>query len=467
MTVIGTNIASMRAANASKMASASLQTAMERLSTGKRINTSKDDAAGLAIASTMTSSIRGMSQAIRNANDGVSLAQTAEGALGEVTNMLQRIRELSVQSASGTYSDSDRANLQSEVTALTSQISSALTTTKFNGVSLFTTTSGGAGTSTTIQTGYNSGDTVAVAIGNIDLSTMSAGTRAATAADVTAGVTREATAEDVTAGATRLATAADVTAGATREATAADVTAGATRAATQDDVDAGTTREATAADVTAGVTREATAADVTAGATRIATQADVDANLMRPATQEDIDNGFSGGVGDDIAVVVGDEVLAEEGDEILAAVGDDITVSVGDDIAAEEGDLIAAEVGDEIAAAVGDDIVVEVGDDIETTGLSVATADAADDALAVVDALLTTVNNVRAGLGASQSRLESVVNNLTSNVTNLTEARSRIEDADFSAETTALAKAQILSQASTAMLAQANQSQQNVLTLLR
>ena len=467
MTVIGTNIASLRAANASKTASASLQTAMERLSTGKRINTSKDDAAGLAIASTMTSSIRGMSQAIRNANDGVSLAQTAEGALGEVTNMLQRIRELAVQSASGTYSDSDRANLQSEVTALTSQISSALTTSKFNGVSLFTTSSGGVGTTTNIQTGYNSGDTVTITISNIDLSTMSAGTRAATQADVDAGTTREATADDVTAGATRAATAADVTAGATRTATADDVTAGATRAATQADVDDGATRTATAADVTAGVTRAATADDVTAGATRIATQADVDNGLTRAATQEDVDNGFSGDVGDDIDVVLGDVVLAEEGDDIVVSEGDEIAVAVGDQIAAAEGDEIAAAEGDTILAAEGDDIVVSIGDDIETTGLSVATSAAATSSLATIDSLLTTVNTVRAGLGASQSRLESVVNNLTSNVTNLTEARSRIEDADFSAETTALAKAQILSQASTAMLAQANQSQQNVLTLLR
>ena len=117
MTVINTNTAALRAQNGSRIANQALQTAMERLSTGKRINSAKDDAAGLAIASTMTSQIRGMNQAIRNANDGISLAQTAEGALGEVTNMLQRIRELAVQSASGTYSDDDRANLQAEVAA--------------------------------------------------------------------------------------------------------------------------------------------------------------------------------------------------------------------------------------------------------------------------------------------------------------------------------------------------------------
>ncbi|HCB76930.1 MAG TPA: flagellin FliC, partial [Sphingomonas bacterium] len=115
MTVIGTNIGSLRAANASTSAGEALKSSMERLSTGKRINSSKDDAAGLAIAQSMTSQIKGMNQAIRNSNDGISLAQTAEGALGEVTNMLQRVRELAVQSSSGTYSETDRDNIQAEV----------------------------------------------------------------------------------------------------------------------------------------------------------------------------------------------------------------------------------------------------------------------------------------------------------------------------------------------------------------
>jgi flagellin len=272
MTVIGTNTAALRAGNASTAASKMLGTAMERLSTGKRINSAKDDAAGLAIASTMTGQIRGMNQAIRNANDGISMAQTAEGALGEVTNMLHRIRELSVQSASGTYSDDDRTNMQAEVTELTGQIGSILDNTKFNGITLFDGSAGDSG-DVTIQTGATADDTVTLSLSEVDLD--------------------------------------------------------------------------------------------------------------------------------------------------------------------------------------------------DATDIDISDADDASDALQTLDDALTTVNTARATLGASQSRLESVVNNLTSNVANLTDARSRIEDADFSAETTALAKAQILSQASTAMLAQANQSQQSVLTLLR
>ena len=272
MTVINTNVSALRAQNGSRMATNDLQTAMERLSSGKRINSAKDDAAGLAISSSMTSQIRGMGQAVRNANDGMSMAQTADGALDEVTNMLQRIRELAVQAASGTYSSSDRTNLQTEVTALSSQITAITSNTKFNGVALFDGTAGASGT-VTIQTGSTASDTV-----NVDFTTLD-----------------------------------------------------------------------------------------------------------------------------------------------LSAAG---SVALG-------------------------------------------TVSGATAALASVDTLLGTVATKRAGLGASESRLTSVVNNLTSNITNLTDARSRIQDADFGAETTNLAKAQILSQASTAMLAQANQSQQNVLTLLR
>jgi len=269
MTVINSNTAALRAQNGSRMANQALQTAMERLSTGKRINSAKDDAAGLAISSSMTSQIRGMSQAIRNANDGISLAQTADGALGEVTNMLQRIRELSVQSASGTYSDDDRANLQSEVAQLGAQIDSVVSNTKFNGVAVF----GTSDVTIKIQTGAGSTDTT--------------------------------------------------------------------------------------------------------------------------------------------------------------------------------------------------DLVVKGFDVSAATGSDVSTAAGATTAMGNVDTALGAIATTRASLGAGQSRLESVVNGLTNNVTNLSDARSRIEDTDFSAEATTFAKAQILSQASTAMLAQANQSAQGVLSLLR
>ena len=176
MTVINTNTAALRAQNGSRVANLALQSAMERLSTGKRINSAKDDAAGLAIANSMTSQIRGMNQAIRNANDGISFAQTADGALNEVTNMLQRIRELAVQSASGTYSDDDRANLQAEVTELGAQIDTIISDTTFNGVTVF----GSSDVTIDIQTGYGSADQTTLTVTGLDVS-------AASGADISAG----------------------------------------------------------------------------------------------------------------------------------------------------------------------------------------------------------------------------------------------------------------------------------------
>jgi len=281
MTVIGTNVAALRASNASAKANTGLQSALERLSTGKRINSAKDDAAGLAIASKMTSEIRGMNAAIRNANDGISMSQTADGAMGEVTNILQRLRELAVQGANGTLSDADKESLQVEVDQLVEQITDIADNVTFNGTKLFD--GGSAGKTITLQTGAQASQTV------------------------------------------------------------------------------------------------------------------------------------------------------------------DVTIA----------GLAVADLGD------GTDSL----SDIDFT-LASGTVDASG-ALAVIDGALETVNQNRASLGAIQSRLEVTVSNLSTTITNMTEARSRIEDADFSAETTALAKQQILAQASTAMLAQANQSQQNVLSLIR
>lgn len=283
MTVINSNVSSLRASNASAKAQSALSTAMERLSTGKRINSAKDDAAGLAIASSMTSQIRGMNQGIRNANDGISMAQTAEGALEEVSNMLQRMRELTVQSSNGTYSTDDKANITAEQTALAEQIKLVVNNTKFNDTSLFT-----GGTEVDIQFGASANDKVTI-------------------------------------------------------------------------------------------------------------------------TLRDLSAEF------------------------------------------EEGADGAADTGSKLSAVVGFE------DDADVLASS-----SLDD----IDAALKDLSKIRAGLGSMQNRLESAVNNMTSNATNLSDARSRIEDADFSAESTALAKAQILSQASTAMLAQANQSQQGVMKLL-
>ena len=341
MTVIGTNSSAIRAGNASRTANMQLQSAMERLSTGKRINSAKDDAAGLAIAQSMTAQIRGMNQAVRNANDGISLAQTADGALSEASNILQRMRELAVQSSSGTYQDADRTNMQVEVAELQKQLVS-IAKTEFNGVSLFSAT---ADKSVKIQAGAEAADSVSLTVSQLNLVPVS-GT-------VTAGT----------------------------------VTSGLSAALGANDPLVGTNRKVTAEDVAYGAT-------------------------------------------------IGGAVVT------------------------------TAAIGTEIALQAADTVYVPAGPDGIAGGINIGSATNAANALNVLDTAVTAVAKTRASIGAGQSRLESVVNNLTNNATNLSDARSRIEDTDYSAETAQLAKAQILSQASTAMLAQANQSQQGVLKLL-
>jgi len=279
MSVIGTNISAMQAANASTSAQGMLSKAMQDLSTGSQINSASDNAAGLAISTSMTSQINGMNQGIANANDGISLSQTAQGSLTEVTNMLQRINTLAVQASTGTYQSSDRTDMQSEVSSLTTQINNILGNAKFNGNALFSTTSG-TNVTFAIQAGANNGS----------------------------------------------------------------------------------------------------------GSTVTLTSTGIDGTLLTNTA---------------------------------------------------------------------------------STGLNVSTAANAASTITNVQSLLTQVSTTDASLGAGQNQLQSAVNNMASTVTNLSAANSQITDTNYSTETTKLAKAQILSQASTAMLAQANQSQQSVLSLLK
>jgi len=171
MPSINTNVSALNAQAALAKNSRAMSTAMEQLSTGSRVNSAKDDAAGMAIGTSMTSQVRGLNQAVRNLNDGVNLLQTAEGALNETTNMLQRMRELAVQSASGTYSTTQRSYLQTEFLALNSQIDKIASETTWNGFTVLTGTTGGTTTGTfSFQSGQTSGQTIDVAIAGMTLS---------------------------------------------------------------------------------------------------------------------------------------------------------------------------------------------------------------------------------------------------------------------------------------------------------
>jgi flagellin len=195
MPSINTNVSALNAQAALAKNSRAMSTAMEQLSTGSRINSAADDAAGLAIGNTMTSQIRGLNQAVRNLNDGVNLLQTAEGALSETTNMLQRMRELAVQAASGTYSSTQRSYLQTEFYALNSQIDKIASETTWNGYTVLTATAGDTSNGTfSFQSGQTSGQTISVAIGGMTISalgltaTASTGIALSTAASASAAI---------------------------------------------------------------------------------------------------------------------------------------------------------------------------------------------------------------------------------------------------------------------------------------
>jgi flagellin len=173
MATINTNISALGAQNAMKVNARNMSATMEQLSTGRRINSAKDDAAGLAIGQNMTAQVRGLDQAVRNLNDGVNLLQTAEGALNETTNMLQRMRELAVQAASGTYSTTQRGFLQTEFLAINSQIDKIASETTWNGYTVLTGTTGGTTTGTfSFQSGQTSGQTIDVVVGGMTLSAL-------------------------------------------------------------------------------------------------------------------------------------------------------------------------------------------------------------------------------------------------------------------------------------------------------
>ena len=379
--VINTNTMSLNAQRNLSTSGASLATTIQRLSSGLRINSAKDDAAGLAISERFSTQIRGLDVAVRNANDGISLAQVAEGSLTEIGNNLQRIRELSVQSANATNSSSDRAALNAEVKQLTSEIDRVAKQADFNGTKLLD----GTFSSQLFQVGANAGQAIAVdkvvdarsqSLGNVKF-----------AADVTGTAIADAGADGSIAGLTINSVAIDTVA---------------------------------------------------------------------------YTNGTSG---DDIAKTLATAINAKMGETgVYASVtADQVTlnsVKAGKDLVV--GGTVA---GSGLTAATTTAAATATASFAKD--LDITTFEGAQKALEIVDAALTSVNSARADLGAVQNRFTSVVANLQTSSENLAASRSRIRDTDFAKETAELTRTQILQQAGTAMLAQANQVPQNVLSLLR
>jgi flagellin len=387
---IATNTGALMAAASATSVNKDMETSMERLSTGKRINSASDDAAGVAIASRLSSEIRGTNQAIRNAQDGQALINTAEGAHKEIENILQRMREVAVQSSNDTNDAADRVNLQAEMSALTTEIDRIASTTTWAGQELLSGAGGVSGTFN-LQVGGNTGagDTLSVTIGA--MSTAALGS-------------------------------IDTVTAATTEQTVAITTA---TAAT----DTATLTITVPGESNVVITSAATGATASAASVATALKTAFDAGSFTGYTLTDDTNGkltLSRADGANFT-----STFTTTGSGVIGT-----------------------------AAATSTDGDVQGNFDISTRALALA-------AIGFMDTAIAAVNTQRGQLGAVSNRLDNTVSNLTNISINLEGGRGRIEDADFAAESTSLAKSQILQQASTAMLAQANASKQNVLSLLQ
>jgi flagellin len=467
---INTNIMSLNAQRNLGASQTKLASAIERLSSGNRINSAKDDAAGLAISTRMTTQINGLNRAVQNANDGISLSQTTESALDEVTNNLQRIRELAVQSTNASNSDSDRSALDAEVQQRLSEVTRIATQTNFNGMKVLD----GSAQNLSFQVGANVGEVINVgldkgmkanqvgqlATGSIAAATFPKGLTLA-AGDLTVKIGTGA-AVNVAAGnygnVSDLATAINKAAGsnvASVDGTTGElaITAGATdavafagTAATTLGLPATTAAAATGAS-TAAVASTKTSIDLVAG----------DASFTVGGQSFDLTGSFKS------MQDVADAVNSKSGKGINAYVSTDgsLKFSSASDISV----TVKAGSG---AATLG---LTTQTDAVSTTATladaNVKTVDGANDTINRIDAALQSVSDLRSTLGAVQNRFESTISNLQNISQNLTSSKSAITDADFAQETANMSSAQILQQAGVSVLAQANQSQQIVTKLLQ
>ncbi len=503
---INTNIASLYAQNNVANSQSALATSIQRLSSGLRINSAKDDAAGLAIAARMTSQIGGLTQAAQNANDGISLAQTAEGALAQVTNDLQTMRNLAVQAANGTNSASDRASLQASVSQLQQDINQIATNTQYNGLNLLD----GTLTNLQFQIGANANQTILATVGNAGANAIGnyqvaqAGTTglitSAVAGTGTAGTTADIAVNNVVGGTLTVAgtganssSALTITAGETAYAIAQAVNAA--KGTTTVSASALTTATLDISGITVGNTVNLTLVGAPGSSVTISATPSSTTDVTSLAAQINAASGSTGitAIGDsttgkisltqaqgyDIGVLNNNAVatIKVAGSDTAAttktlaankAAGDAVTVG-GAVTFNSSGSFTVTDTGTKItaAAAATASSSLQAVSGIDLTTLTNGLPTGANNALQVVDSAINTINGLRADLGALQNRFSNAQTSLTTTSTNLQQARSRIQDTDFAAETANLTHNQILQQAGTAMLAQANALPNSVLTLLK
>ena len=472
--IINTNISSLTAQRNSNRTQTELSTAIARLSSGLRINSAKDDAAGLAIADRMTAQIRGLNQAARNANDGISLSQVAEGALGSVTGNLQRMRELAVQSANATNSASDRVALQQEVAQLSAEIDRVATQTQFNGLSLLD----GSFAAQQFQVGANAGQTITVssiasarasALGvyqGFNLTNQSIGTanNAAQTLTVNVGGSGPVGLGSVAIDAKAQAAAinnGNIT-GLLATANATNVPAGTSTATATGAGSATYTVNGIAISI-AGVNGAAASSSNRANAVAAINAQSAATGVIATDTGAGVSLSAADGRNISLGYAAGTfpgSAAADFGLPATAITGGTLNISYAAP-SGISGSVVFAQTG----GLAGSNAIAATGTAV--AAIDIASVIGANAALTAIDAALQTINGSRAALGAVQNRFSSTIENLQSASENLSASRSRIQDADFAMETAALSRAQVLQQAGTAMVAQANQLPNMVLQLLK
>jgi flagellin len=503
---INTNVASLNAQRNLNASQSEANTALQRLSSGLRINSAKDDAAGLAIANRLTAQINGINQAIRNAGDGISVAQVAEGALSETGNILQRIRELAVQSANSSNSSEDRAALQSEVTQLTAEIDRIANNTAFGSSKLLN----GSFTSQQFQVGANVGETIGVSVAsakssdigqvnNVSFTNFKSAQVQTPGAAVDSIVAAQNLTFEVGGASTVVAVAENASAKDIANSVSSEVSGVQASATTTAKITAGTNMAYDAGDTMAITVNGVSLGAIDVGAyfatfvDNIKSAIDGDSSLSSSITATDnttdltlvdtdgdditielgalVDDGGTAAVVDlDVASMLSDGSLGTQATALLTNTRTTVTGDVDFTTSASDTTVLTLEssvtgAGTVQSAASGDMTGTDSGDRVSDVDIS--TVNGANSAISLVDAALTEIDSQRADLGAIQNRFDSVIANLSNVSENSAAARSRIQDADFAQETANLARAQILQQAGISVLAQANAQPQNVLALLQ
>ncbi|MCD9493631.1 flagellin [Photobacterium carnosum] len=480
---VNTNVSAMTAQRYLNGASNGVASSMEKLSSGLRINSAKDDAAGLQISNRLTSQTNGLNVAMRNANDGVSMSQTAEGAMSETTNMLQRMRDLSLQAANGSNSEDDREALQKEVDSLQEEMTRIAETTTFGGQNLLDGSYG----EKSFQIGSNANETISLALKDTRASQLGNSSTNLEAGGLSAfGATNAVKAQNLTVQGENGTSTAAIAAGDSADKIAASINSKSSKTGVKAEAFTGVKLDNLTLDGAGDNTLDIAGksykmpagSDLSSLTEKI--NADSDDTGIRATLNDDGSLDLVSDKGGDIAVTAGGTTTAFELE--LTELNADMTTTGGATATINDTDKAQVLTGQvELIsngtssntlsitsdhATLGDQIKSGTIQNKSVDDINITSASGAQSAISVIDAAITQIDEQRADLGAFQNRMNHTLSNLANINENVTASNSRIKDVDFASETTNMTKNQILQQASTSILAQAKQIPQSALSLL-